>query len=101
MRSGIHFDFPTALAETPAFAAALGNVLQNAFKFTQPGSEVTLSAYANAGRVLINVEDRCGGLPSGDTEQMFLPFRQSGKDKSGLGSDCPSRGAWWKRTVEF
>ena len=42
-------------------------------------------SYAAADRVLIDVEDHCGGLPPGIAEKMFLPFTQSGEDKSGLG----------------
>jgi len=38
-----------------------------------------------ADRILIDVEDRCGGLPSGDAEKMFLPFTQQAQDRSGLG----------------
>jgi signal transduction histidine kinase len=65
--------------------SAVGNLLQNAFKFTRPHTQVTLSAYAVAERILIDVEDCCGGLPPGSAETMFLPFTQSGDDKSGLG----------------
>jgi signal transduction histidine kinase len=65
--------------------SALGNLLQNAFKFTQHGSEVSLHAYAVADRILIDVEDRCGGLPPGSADRMFLPFTQNGEDRSGLG----------------
>ena len=65
--------------------SALGNLLQNAFKFTEQGTEVTVNAYAVADRILIEVEDHCGGLPPGSVEKMFLPFSQSGTDKSGLG----------------
>jgi signal transduction histidine kinase len=72
-------------ADRDLLFSALGNVLQNAFKFTHQHTEVTLNAYASADRILIDVEDNCGGLPSGDSEQMFMPFKQSGKDKSGLG----------------
>ena len=43
--------------------SALGNLLQNAFKFTEHGTEVSLHAYAVADRILIDVEDHCGGLP--------------------------------------
>lgn len=64
---------------------ALANLLQNAFKFTHPNSEVTLSAYASGGRVFIDVADHCGGLRTGDAETMFSPFSQRGIDKSGLG----------------
>jgi signal transduction histidine kinase len=65
--------------------AALANLLQNAFKFTHPHTEVTLNAYAHGDRILIDVKDNCGGLPSGDTEKMFTPFTQRGEDKTGLG----------------
>jgi hypothetical protein len=65
--------------------SALGNLLQNAFKFTEPGTEVSVNAYAVADRILIDVEDHCGGLPPGSADQMFLPFTQSAADKSGLG----------------
>ena len=65
--------------------SALGNLLQNAFKFTEQGTEVTVNAYAVADRILIDVEDHCGGLPPGRADKMFLPFSQSGPDKSGLG----------------
>jgi signal transduction histidine kinase len=65
--------------------AAIGNLLQNAFKFTHKHTEVTLNAYAVADRILIEVKDHCGGLPAGNAEKMFLPFTQNGDDKSGLG----------------
>jgi signal transduction histidine kinase len=65
--------------------AALGNLLQNAFKFTRPGTEVALHAYAVGDRVSIDVADQCGGLPEGSPERMFSPFTQRGQDRSGLG----------------
>jgi len=66
-------------------SAALGNLLQNAFKFTQPCSEVSLRARVSDAWILIDVEDRCGGLPDGGAETMFKPFRQGFDDKRGLG----------------
>ena len=65
--------------------AAVGNLLQNAFKFTQRHSEVSLNAYAAGGRIRIDIEDHCGGLPQGFAEHVFPPFKQSGDDRSGLG----------------
>ena len=65
--------------------SAVGNLLQNAFKFTAHQTEVSLSAYAAADRILIDVEDNCGGLPPGEAEHLFLPFTQRGADKSGVG----------------
>ena len=65
--------------------AAVGNLLQNAFKFTHPHSAVSLKAYAKGDRVCIDTTDQCGGLPQGFMDTMFLPFTQGGHDKSGLG----------------
>jgi signal transduction histidine kinase len=65
--------------------SAVGNLLQNAFKFTEHGTEVSVHAYAVADRILIDVEDHCGGLPPGAADQMFAPFAQGGKNRSGLG----------------
>jgi signal transduction histidine kinase len=65
--------------------SAVGTLLQNAFKFTQPDTEVSLNAYAAADRIRIDVEDHCGGLPSGAAETLFLPFTQNAEDRSGLG----------------
>jgi signal transduction histidine kinase len=66
--------------------AALDNLLQNAFKFTKPQTEVTLAARAEGGDVLIEVSDHCGGLPAGYATSMFKPFSaQAENDRPGLG----------------
>jgi hypothetical protein len=65
--------------------AALDNLLQNAAKFTHPGTDVVLHAFASGEHVLIEVGDRCGGLPQGSAETLFTPFQQRGTDRSGLG----------------
>lgn len=72
-------------ADRDLLFSALGNLLQNAFKFTRPGTEVTLNAYAAAGRILLDVADHCGGLPPGDHDALFEPFTQRDADKAGLG----------------
>ena len=75
----------TVDADAELLSSAVGNLLQNAFKYTQPYSEVTLSARARGERVLIEVEDRCGGLHAGDAERMLVPFTQMSADRTGLG----------------
>ena len=65
--------------------AALGNILQNAFKFTQAGTLVTLSIRSGQQEVNLDVADHCGGLPGGDAAFLFRPFVQGGADRSGLG----------------
>jgi signal transduction histidine kinase len=68
-------------------AAVVGNLLQNAFKFTGPATEVTLRVGASEERVLIQIQDECGGLPGGDdhAEGLFRPFEQRSADRSGIG----------------
>jgi signal transduction histidine kinase len=72
-------------ADRQILTAAIANLLQNAFKFTRQNSRVWLRASATASRVLIEVEDECGGLPPGTPENLFRPFEQRGGDRTGLG----------------
>jgi signal transduction histidine kinase len=72
-------------ADRQVLAAVLVNLLQNAFKFTRPGTTVRLSVVATAERVLIDVADQCGGLPDGGVHAVFHPFEQQARDRSGLG----------------
>lgn len=68
-------------------AAALANLLQNAFKFSRSQGHVVLRTDTTRadGRVLIEVEDECGGLPAGVAEHIFHPFEQRNTNRSGLG----------------
>src|SRR5689334_19859087 len=72
-------------ADRRVLAAVVANLLQNAFKFTRPGTTVTLRVGASAERVLIEVQDECGGLPSGDGNELFRPFEQRSADRTGIG----------------
>jgi signal transduction histidine kinase len=73
------------LADRQILSAVVGNLLQNAFKFTAPNSTVTLRVGVSADRVLIEIEDRCKGLPDGDVDDLFRPFEQRNADRSGVG----------------
>jgi signal transduction histidine kinase len=77
---GTHVD-----GDPQILAGALANVLQNAFKFTPTGGQVSLRTAVLDGRVLIEVEDQCGGLPTGKAEELFEAFKQRGANRSGLG----------------
>jgi signal transduction histidine kinase len=68
-------------------AAALANLMQNAFKFSRHGGHIVLRTNTTSaeGRVQIEVEDECGGLPPGRAEDLFRPFEQRGANRSGLG----------------
>jgi signal transduction histidine kinase len=72
-------------ADPQLLASAVLNLLHNAFKHTPPGGTVALRVHAEGTRLLIEVEDQCGGIPagSGDLFQAFADRR--GTDRSGLG----------------
>ena len=80
--------------------SALTNLLQNAFKFTQPKTEVVLNAYAAADHICIEVRDHCGGLSAEPLKPCSRPSRSAapiGADL-GLGLGRPSPGATSKPT---
>jgi len=71
-------------ADRQLLAAAVANLLQNAFKFTRDGGHVRLTTRVTSDRVVIEIEDECGGLPPGQAEELFRPFTQRSTDRSGL-----------------
>jgi len=72
-------------ADRQVLASVVVNLLQNAFKFTKAATTVSLRVGANADRVLIEVQDECGGLPGGNVNDLFRPFEQRGADRTGVG----------------
>jgi hypothetical protein len=72
-------------ADRQVLGAVVGNLLQNAFKFTRPRTTVTLRVGASAERVLIEIQDECGGLPGGNVHELFHPFERRSADRTGLG----------------
>jgi signal transduction histidine kinase len=65
--------------------SAVMNLLQNAFKHTPEGGAVVLRVKARETRVMIEVEDQCGGIPESRAD-LFQPFgERRGSDRSGLG----------------
>jgi len=72
-------------ADRQVLAAVMMNVLQNAFKFTRPRTTVRLRVAASADRVLLEIQDECGGLSGGDVNELFRPFEQRSANRTGLG----------------
>jgi signal transduction histidine kinase len=72
-------------ADRQVLTAVVMNLLQNAFKFTRPDTTVTLRVGASAARVLIEVEDECGGLPPRDDGELSHPREQRSPNRNGLG----------------
>ena len=65
--------------------AAIGNLLQNAFKFSTRHGNVSLKVRVTEGRVAFEVEDECGGLPPGRATDLFRPYEQRSADRTGVG----------------
>jgi signal transduction histidine kinase len=72
-------------ADRQVLGAVVMNVLQNSFKFTRPHTTVVLRVRADSHRVLIEVEDECGGLPDGAADDLFRTYEQRGTDRTGIG----------------
>jgi signal transduction histidine kinase len=80
-------------ADRDLLSSAVENLLQNAFKFTRPKSEVTLTAYAGADRIFIEVQDHCGGLPRATRKKCFGRSRSRVRIRRASDLDCQSLGA--------
>ncbi len=67
--------------------SALSNLVRNAIKYSHDGGTVELRSRVQSDRLILEVEDGCGGLPPGMVEQAFAPFvRLTGKQQGfGLG----------------
>jgi len=75
----------TAEGDPQLLASAVMNLLHNAFKNTPPGGAVTLRARAEGQRLVVEIEDECGGIPESKAE-LFQAFgERRGSDRSGLG----------------
>lgn len=55
----------------------LANLLENALKYTPPGSPIEISARVAGGVVTIEVADHGPGLPLGDEQRIFEKFYQN------------------------
>jgi signal transduction histidine kinase len=72
-------------ADPQLLASAVMNLLHNAFKNTRPHGAVILRARADGERLLLEIEDQCGGIPEGKGD-LFQAFGdRRGTDRSGLG----------------
>jgi two-component system sensor histidine kinase KdpD len=70
------------------------NLLENAAKYSAPGSAIELSAERRDGEVCIAVADRGVGVPAGEEERIFEPFYRPGRPdvgSAGLGLSIARR----------
>jgi len=84
IRVGIETDERINL-DTRLVRSALGNLVRNGVKYSSTGGLVELRGHIADGRVVIEVEDCCGGLPPGKVEQAFAPFVRLDNRQTGFG----------------
>jgi two-component system sensor histidine kinase KdpD len=74
---------PLILVEPTLIVQILGNLLENAAKYTPPGTTVTIGAAVQDENIVLTVADDGPGLPPGDPEQLFEKF-QRGQSESNI-----------------
>ncbi len=73
------------MADLKVMVSALTNLLVNAVKFSREDGVVTIRSRSVEDRVLVEVDDSCGGMPDDLPARLFQPFVQANKDRSGFG----------------
>jgi signal transduction histidine kinase len=74
---------PTVLADRDKIMQVLTNLLSNAAKFTDPGGQVWVRTFQDAGQAVVEVEDTGIGIPEAQTDEIFERFRQVGDTLTG------------------
>jgi two-component system sensor histidine kinase KdpD len=64
---------------------SVANVVENAVKYSRPGTPVLVSASAIADRVEVRVVDRGPGVPDEAKDRIFEPFQRYGDSPRGAG----------------
>jgi two-component system sensor histidine kinase KdpD len=67
-------DLPLVPLDGVLIEQVLVNLLDNAIKYTPPGSPITLSAEGSASEVTVIIADRGPGILSGDEQRIFEKF---------------------------
>src|SRR6266851_5799500 len=67
-------DLPLVPLDSVLIEQVLINVLDNALKYTPPGSPLSLAAWTTDGAVTVEVADQGPGLPPGEEQRVFDKF---------------------------
>ena len=80
-------DLPLVECDATLVERVLVNLLENAAKYTPPGSAIYISAYVEANEVRVGVADRGAGVPRGQESAIFGKFVRANKSAEvpGLG----------------
>jgi signal transduction histidine kinase len=81
-------NIPPITADPDALVAALINLLENAYKYSEEIKHITLGARTENGRVMFSVKDNGIGISPRDQGRIFQPFCQVDERLSRNGSGC-------------
>jgi len=76
-------DLPLVMVDATLIVQILSNLLENAAKYTPPGTTVTIAAAAREKHISLVVADDGPGFPPGDPEGLFEKF-QRGRSESNI-----------------
>jgi two-component system OmpR family sensor kinase len=71
------------LAHPPLLAQLLDNLIDNACKYSEPGTPVVVKTWREDGSVMLGVEDRGCGLEAEEISHVFKPFFRAERARSG------------------
>jgi signal transduction histidine kinase len=87
-KSSISDDLPELTVDPGRLAQALGNLINNALKFTPAGGTVEITTGREYNEIWIAVQDSGPGIPLEDQENVFTPFfrgRSESRFPQGMG----------------
>jgi two-component system, OmpR family, sensor histidine kinase KdpD len=80
-------DLPMLRLDAVLFEQALFNLLDNAAKYSPPGSRIDLRVHAEAETVMLGIIDEGPGIPPGDLDRVFDKFyRVQAQDRQRAGT---------------
>ena len=75
-------DLPLLYGDGVLLERLLVNLLENAAKYTPPGTPISLSAQLDGNEIQVTVADDGPGLPAGDAENLFRKFSRGEKESN-------------------
>ncbi len=85
IRIGLELEPISASADRKLIHSAISNLLGNAIKFTRTGGSISVRLSEFEQFACFEIEDECGGIPERVAKELFEPFAQGAKDKTGFG----------------